>query len=173
MSKSKFDIARDDLTPMFNLYAGRDASLYAMYDFEPTLARQEFLDECDVNKIMARFDKTGTLPVYADKAPFYVDAVDLPSFQDMQNVLISANEAFMSLPATVRSKFDNDPIRFADYANDPANVEDLKEWNMLSPDAVQRLDAAKAAEAAKAADRAAAASKAAEASSHASPIGTK
>lgn len=152
MSKSIYDKAADDLSPPFNLYAGRDTSEYALSGFGPGLCQQEFADDCDINSIMRRYANSGTVPVFADKQPFYVDNTELMSFQDMQNVLISAREAFMSLPADVRKQFDNDPIAFADFASDSANNEKLREWNMLSDEAVQRLDAAKAAQAAKAAE---------------------
>ncbi|QCQ85070.1 internal scaffolding protein [Blackfly microvirus SF02] len=142
---SVYDKAADDLEPPFNVYAGRDTSKFAITKFMPSLAQQEFAAECDVNAIMARYSKTGTVPVYADRQPFYVDNIDMPDFQAMQNILISARESFMSLPADVRRQFDNDPAKFVDFATDPENDQKLREWNMLSPEALQRLDAAQAA----------------------------
>lgn len=159
--KSLYDDATEDLSPPFNVYTGRDTSVYALSFFEKSLTQQEFADECDVNNIMRRYAVTGTVPVYADRQPFYVDASDMPSFMDMQNILISARESFMSLPAEVRRQFDNDPIAFAEYAADEKNAAKLREWKMLSPEALERLDAADAAAAVEAAKAVQAAAEAA------------
>nr|QJB19123.1 MAG: internal scaffolding protein [Microvirus sp.] len=162
------DSSAQDMMPPYNLHAGRDTSVFALTDFEPSLTQQEFAAECDVNTIMARYVSTGTIPVYADRQPFYVDNIGMPTFQEMQNTLISASEAFMALPANVRKEFDNDPAKFVDFCSDEKNVDKLREWNMLSPEALERLDAA---EAAKAADAAKAVQAAAEAAGGAKPAG--
>lgn len=160
---SLYELAAMDLSPPYNLYSGRDTSHWAMTDFGPSLTKQEFADECDVNKIMERYNKTGVLPQSVDRSAFYFDADEMPwTFQEMQNILIDARNAFAALPAVVRKEFDNDPVAFAEFANDPKNVDKLREWNMLSDEAVSRLDAARAAEAAKAAEQAQAAQRAAE-----------
>jgi len=152
--KGLYELAADALSPPFNMYSGRDTSVFALTEFEPSRTSQEFKDESDINNIMARYLKTGTVPVYADRLPFYVDASAYPSFQEMQNVLIAANDAFMALPSAVRERFNNDPAKFVEFATDEANVEELRKMKLLSPEALERLDAA---EAAKAAEKAAAA----------------
>jgi len=60
----------------------------------------------------------------------------------------------MALPSAVRERFNNDPAKFVEFATDEANVEELRKMKLLSPEALERLDAA---EAAKAAEKAAAA----------------
>lgn len=153
MKKSEYDVAADALSPPYNLYVGRKTDVYALTDFDISRTSQEFAAESDINTIMARYHKTGVLPVFADKQPFYVDATDMPSFQDMQNTIISAREAFLALPAKVREKFGNDPARYVEFALDEKNIDEMRELDMLSPEALQRLDAAaearRAAEAAK------------------------
>lgn len=140
-----------DLSPSYNVYVGRDTSVYALSNFAPSKTSQEFREDADINVLMARYVKTGVLPVHTDRQPFYVDADALPSFQTMQNVLIEAREAFMALPSRVRERFMNDPARFVEFATDEKNIDELRSMGLLSPEAVERLDAAKAAEAAKAA----------------------
>lgn len=128
------------MAPPFNVYAGRDTSKFALKDFDESKTQQEFSADADINNIMARFLKTGTVPVYADKQPFYVDAVDLPSFMDMQNTIISAREAFMALPSAIRERFNNDPAKFVDFATNDENLGELRKLGLLSPEAVERLD---------------------------------
>lgn len=166
--KSVFDLAADALSPPYNVYVGRDTSDFALGDFALSMTKQDFAEECDINVLMSRYLKSGSIPQYVDRQPFYVDALDMPTFMEAQNILISARESFMSLPADVRREFDNDPALFVEFANDEKNVAKLKEWNMLSPEAVKRLDEAAAlaaSEAAKAAERAQAAARAAGAPS--------
>jgi len=127
----------------FNVWTGRDTSLYAMTEFSPSITKQEFADESDINTIMARYQVTGTVPQNPDRQPFYVDAVDIPDYMEAQNILIGARDSFAALPAKVRREFDNDPAQFVAFANDPANADKLAEWGMLSPEAVELRDAKK------------------------------
>lgn len=127
----------------------------ARVDHEPVVldfpddgkTKQEFAPECDINTIMARYAKTGTVPTYGGTM-FYGDFVDLPSFQEAHEIIRVANEAFAALPATVRREFDNDPGEFVRFAEDPANLGKLREWGLARP-----LDPPQAVEPASAGDR--------------------
>lgn len=101
---------------------------------EPSMTRQEFADECDINGIMAKYEKTGMLPVNGSQ-PSYVDFTSVPSdLQEALRVMIDAEAAFMSLPATVRKEFDNDPLRFVEYAQDGSHLEQLRAWGLAEPE---------------------------------------
>lgn len=122
------------------------------FDGKDGMTRQEFAEEADINTIMARYEKTGLLPHYPDRKPFYGDFVDLPSFQEAQEIILQADAAFMALPARVRAEFDNDPARFVEFAQDPSNIGRLREWGLAEPldqpEAVQAASAAVAPQAA-------------------------
>lgn len=80
---------------------------------EDRRTKSEFVDECDINKIMARYRRTGILPENARAAAVrYGDFSQIPDFMEMQEKIIAANELFMALPAEVRKQFDNDPGQF-------------------------------------------------------------
>ena len=81
----------------------------------PSMTKQEFAEEADINVLMARYEKTG-IPPWDPLRPMpqYVDAGEIPSLQDAMQVMIEAEAAFMSLPAKVRKEFDNDPMQFVD-----------------------------------------------------------
>nr|QJB19020.1 MAG: internal scaffolding protein [Microvirus sp.] len=142
----------EDLMPPLNLYAGRNTSVFALTEFEPSRTSQEFAEESDINNIMARYIKTGTIPVYADRMMLDGDMHEM-TFHEMQNVIANATSSFMQLPAVIRERFDNDPAKFVDFASEKGNQDQLREWGMLSPEAIDRLDAAKAAEVAEAAEK--------------------
>lgn len=103
---------------------------YAFHTTGPSLTRQEFADECDINSIMARYETTGALPAN-NVEPVYVDWTDMP--QDLMGSmqrLDEASRAFMTLPAKVRREFDNNAHVFVDFAMDPNNLEQMREWGL-------------------------------------------
>lgn len=156
MSKlSEYDRSANDLSPAFNLYAGRDTSRYAITEFDPSRTQQEFAAESDINNIMARYLKTGTVPMFVDRMMLNGDQHQM-TFHEMQNVIASATSSFMQLPSAIRAEFDNDAAKFVDFASDEKNVAKLREWGLLSPEAVLRLDKEAADSAAAEAARASA-----------------
>lgn len=88
-----------------------------------TRAQQSAKDECDINTIVKRFGLTGQLPQNV-RIPLNEDFVDTFTFHDAMQRLREAEEAFMRMPAEVRSRFNNDAGAFVDFASDPANYEE-------------------------------------------------
>lgn len=97
-----------------------------------SLTRQEFAAECDVNNLMARYEKTGMFP-QVEREPRYMNLVGVPDFHAAMQLVIDAEAAFMSLPATVRREFDNDPGRFVEFAQDKENLPQMREWGLAPP----------------------------------------
>ena len=116
----------------------------------PSMTREEFADECDINQIMRKYEKHGVITHVARSQPRYVDFADAPDFQSAMNQLIEAEAAFMTLPARVRKEFDNDPTLFVEYASDPDNLEQMREWGLAppekAPDAPMRVEVVNAPE---------------------------
>lgn len=86
--------------------------------------KQSFKDETDVNQIIAKHTRMGTLSHLEQWGGQYGDWSDF-DFQDAQNQIANANSMFETLPAAVRSQFHNDPARFLEFVNDPDNADDL------------------------------------------------
>nr|AVQ10258.1 portal protein [Gokushovirinae environmental samples] len=101
-----------------------------------SMTRQEFTEECDINAIMARYEKHGVWPMKPnDYVPMYVDFTTMPdNLQSAMLQMMDAEEAFMRLPAVVRKEFDNDPLRFVEYASDGNNIEQLRAWGLAEPE---------------------------------------
>lgn len=86
---------------------------------------QEFKEECDINTIINRFG-IGDPAIVAQNWTTNVDITEATSdFQSAMNALVEAADQFNSLPARVRSRFDNDPAMFVDFVSDPSNVEEM------------------------------------------------
>lgn len=98
------------------------------------MTRQEFADECDINVILQTYEKTGVLTHVARGAPQYLDVSNVPDLAGAMAYMFDAEAAFMSLPAMVRKEFDNDPLKFVDFAVDPANIARMREWGLAAPE---------------------------------------
>lgn len=114
---------------------------------EESLTKQEFVDECDINIMMARYQVTGVPPEVA--VGRYGDFVGAPDFLEAQNMLVAARQQFDSLPSSVRDRFANDPARFLTFIHDEKNLDEAEKLGLLSVEANARRDAARAAEVAR------------------------
>lgn len=110
------------------------------FDGKDGMCRQEFAQECDINFLMRTYEKTG-LP-FNDKPVQFLDVSDVPDLQTAMTMLAAAEAAFMSLHATVRREFDNDALKFVAFAEDPANLERMREWGLApkKPEAVGPIE---------------------------------
>ncbi len=94
---------------------------------------QSMADECDINRIMARFEKDGVLTHVAKFDGKYGDFTGAMDYHSAYNQVILAGEMFMSLPASIRDVFDNDPGMFLAFAEDPDNEDEMREMGLLPP----------------------------------------
>lgn len=149
MSKKSFReealAASDDDFPLgapFDFYKPR-ARFVEHYDFGPSMTRQEFADDCDINSIMARYETTGNLHApFAKDGLHYADYTDVPDLMTAMNLMSVASDDFMSLPAKVRREFDNDPVAFVNFASDPSNLDQMRIWGLAPPAPQERPQAA-------------------------------
>lgn len=98
----------------------------------PTMTKKSQQDETDINNIIKRYDRTGVLSHMAAHEPVYMD-VDPITFQDAMQTVINAQQAFESLPSSIRSKFSNNPKEFLEYVQDPNNKDEAIELGLLPP----------------------------------------
>lgn len=109
----------------------------AIINDEPSLTRQEFADECDINVIMAQYERTGVISHVSQREPMYLDLTGMPDFREYMFMMAEAEKAFMSLPAKVRKDFDNDPRNFVDFAAKPENLDKMREYGLAPPKPVE------------------------------------
>ena len=85
---------------------------------EPSATLQSFKDDADINCIIARYENTGVLvdpAVPVSRTPEFGDYSDMPTYQEAQNVLVAANNAFYSLSSKIRERFGNDPASYFQF----------------------------------------------------------
>lgn len=100
---------------------------------EEGMTRQEFRDECDINVLMATYERNGRLDHINRMQPQYLDVSDVPDLPRAIAIMDEAQRAFMTLPASTRREFDQDPVKFVDFAMDPANLSRMREWGLAPP----------------------------------------
>lgn len=90
----------------------------------PSLTKQSHRDECDINRIMAKYEKTGVIDHVNTYQGNYGDATGVTSYHQAMNQIRAADDAFMSLPSQIRAKFQNDPGTFLEFMDDPENNDE-------------------------------------------------
>lgn len=102
---------------------------------EKSRTKQEFRDECDVNRIMARYMSSGELPAVNQVAPQFLDATAIGDYQTAMMTVAAAQSLFNDLPSSLRKRFSDDPGQFVDFCSDEKNRSELKELGLLRPEA--------------------------------------
>lgn len=87
-----------------------------------TRTQQHLKEQCDVNNIISKYKKTGSVThVRNSLNGVYADLTQLPDLRQAQEVVIAAQQAFESVPASIRQRFGHDPQQFIDFLADPNN----------------------------------------------------
>lgn len=97
----------------------------------PSRAQQHFRDECDINVLVARFQRTGMAP--PPQAPDLAVFDQVFDFQTAMDAVVSARESFQALPSAVRSRFHNDPGEFLAFIHDDDNRSEALKLGLISP----------------------------------------
>lgn len=94
------------------------------FDANEGKTKPEFADDCDVNRIIDCFMKTGTIPNQGNFRVEYGDFSQVPDFTTAMNQLAEAGQSFDLLPAKVRDRFHNQPQNLLEFL---AKVENQEE----------------------------------------------
>ena len=98
---------------------------------EKSLTKQEFRDQCDVNRIMDKYQKTGLLDHVSRYQGQYGDFADAPDYHTALNKMYEADAMFMTVPSSIREMFNNDAGEFLEFVMDPANEAEMREIGLL------------------------------------------
>lgn len=99
---------------------------------DPSLAQQHFKEETDINYIVDTFTRTGTLPQSSMVGQFG-DFTHATDYKTALDAVIHAQDAFMTLPAAVRSRFANDPGQLLDFIADDKNRDEAVKLGLVPP----------------------------------------
>lgn len=96
-------------------------------------AKQSFRDECDINLIMKKFQKTGVITHVNKHEPAYGE-VPAQTYHEAMEIVRHANEMFMEVPAAIRKKFGNSPEAFLEFVSDEKNVDEMRKLGIVKPE---------------------------------------
>ena len=113
-------------------YNARDEHYPGVVFVSDSLTQQHFKDECDVNKIVDRYVKTGILEHQSAIDAHYGDVSELPTdLMAAYDAVGRAEAAFADLPSDVRKSLDNDPARLQEWLANPDNRADAEKYGLL------------------------------------------
>ena len=92
-------------------------------DYSDGRTKQAFKDSCDINKMLKKAQKSGSI-AHLQKYPELVYGEFDGEFDLLTATqkIAKAGEIFAELPSEVRREFGNNAIEFVRFANDPENV---------------------------------------------------
>lgn len=95
------------------------------------ITKQAFKDECDINNLLSKYQKTGLVTHVNNFKGEYLNLSQPVDYQTALNVVINADAAFASLPSSIRKKFDNDPHEFLQFTTNPDNHDAMVEMGLV------------------------------------------
>lgn len=93
-------------------------------------ADQTGKEQADINFIMRRIEKAGTLAdliaqgMQASNGQMYGDFSDPVDFQEAMTLVAHATQQFDMLDAPIRNRFNNNPREFLEFMSDDKNMEE-------------------------------------------------
>lgn len=100
---------------------------------DPSLAKQSFKDECDINVLIERFGIGYQVPQAGIRQPVYADFTEAVDFRSAMDAVVRARESFDALSADVRARFHHDPQEFVAFCGDVKNVDEMGKLGLLDP----------------------------------------
>lgn len=104
---------------------------------EPSLAKQAFKDQCDINNVLKRYNATGVLDHVTALQPVYADLTQVGDLQQAFDIVRSAQDAFDALPSELRNELDNNPANLLSFIQNPANKERCVAYGLFNKPAVE------------------------------------
>ncbi|QCQ84912.1 internal scaffolding protein [Blackfly microvirus SF02] len=96
-----------------------------------SMTKQSFRDECDINNIMRKYERTGVLDHTATSVPQYGEYMSPYSYQESLNAIIYAQDQFAALPAELRARFGNDPAELLAFMEDSRNLDEAVKLGLV------------------------------------------
>lgn len=127
---------------LYKLQKGVKRSRNSSSPPSPSLTKQSFKDDCDVNRIMAKYQSTGVLEhvkYMHENSLRYGDFTGF-DFRDVCDRVVQAQEMFDTLPAKLRYRFENDTAQFLDFVSDPRNKDEMVTLGLMPPSSAKKSE---------------------------------
>jgi len=98
-------------------------------DLGVSLTKQSFTEECDINNILKKYQKTGAID-HVNKHEASYGYATSHDFQSALETIKRGRIMFEELPSSIRTKFENDPAKFLDFVQDNNNLKEMQELGL-------------------------------------------
>jgi len=89
--------------------------------------------ECDVNLIIQKYDRTGLINHVNSFEAMYGDVSSI-DFRNALELNMKVGDHFNELPSDIRKRFDNDPLAFLAFLENPKNYAESVELGLRRND---------------------------------------
>lgn len=102
-----------------------------MFDGSDGKTKQEFKDQCQIQSILNKYQKTGMVTHLAKHHAQYGDFSNISDFQSAMSAVANAVDTFESLPSSIRKRFNNDPRSLLGFIEDSSNYEEAVKLGLI------------------------------------------
>lgn len=103
------------------------ANSFGPIDYSDGRTKQSFKDSTDINKILRKAQREGTLSHLAAHGGEYGDFSNVPDLLEAHALIQRGETIFQRLPSELRNEFANDQFKFFEFVNKPENKDRLDE----------------------------------------------
>lgn len=117
-----------------NLYLDPTSGEYVVM---PSMTKQEFQYECDINNVIKQFKPHQMQAMLAANlaSGMYSDLPDSYDYQEALHLVKDADKLFLTIPSKVRERFGHDPAAFLAFTQNPGNLDELRQLGLAAPEA--------------------------------------
>lgn len=95
----------------------------------PSKTDQSYKDITNLKNLVAQSEARGLLRANT-KWEGQLDDFPAYDFQEAQFMIAKAKTTFEQIPSSIRAKFENDPAKFMQFANNPANINEMRKLGL-------------------------------------------
>lgn len=111
-----------------------------------TPTQPQFKDECDMNRILEKYSPEQIEERRLAMQGMFGDYSDVLDYGQAKMLVNNCDAAFNSLPAKVRSRFDNDPEQLIEFMLDESNNEEAVQLGLKPKDVLASKETPKSEE---------------------------
>jgi len=105
----------------------------------PSLTKQSFTKECNINNIVNKYQKTGALD-HVNKHEASYGYATSDDFTASMEIVARGQTMFEELPSSLRTRFDNDTAKFLAFVQDESNREEMQELGLLNKTINEKIE---------------------------------
>lgn len=105
------------------------------YSFKTTgesLTQQSYANDAKIQNIIKRYDSRGYFDSINRNPGQYGDFTQVTDLSQAMEKIQSAKDNFMTVPATIREQFQNNPQTFYEFASNPDNFDRLVDMGIAT-----------------------------------------